>query len=306
MTADTVRHLPLDAVYPNPAQPRKHFDQAALGELAGSIARHGVMQPVTVVPTDDGFMLVAGERRWRASNLAERPTIPAIVRDDLDDLTVQLLAGTENMLRADMTYNEEANFIGALADRGMDVDQIAAELGQHPAWVQRRLNILELNADLRGMLDSGVVQIDLAQHAAKLSPAGQQMLATKLGRGELATQAAAKRFCRAVIEAEQTPAMFTVGDGLDDRSADAAQLRDRRDTARRDVDAMWQGLDRAAAALDLIDGGDVVDLAVTLGDQLPVIADQLAALAKRVSRAAERAHTAREYHALHAAQPQLI
>ena len=84
-TTDEIKNLDVNTVYPNPDQPRKAFDEASLKELADSITKHGVIQPVTVVKTDKGYMIVAGERRYRATLKAGLKTVPAAVRRLLQD-----------------------------------------------------------------------------------------------------------------------------------------------------------------------------------------------------------------------------
>jgi ParB family chromosome partitioning protein len=105
--------LSLDRIRPNPEQPRRHFDEEALGELAESIRRHGVLQPIIVKrEADGGYLLVAGERRYRASRIAGLATIPALVRDD-DPLEIAMI---ENLQREDLTPLEEALGIAALIE----------------------------------------------------------------------------------------------------------------------------------------------------------------------------------------------
>jgi len=93
---ERVMTLPVDAIRPNPHQPRRHFDPEALEELAASVRVHGVVQPVVVVPADQGYVLVAGERRWRAARLAGLTEVPALVRQ-LDPRAMTEVALVENL-----------------------------------------------------------------------------------------------------------------------------------------------------------------------------------------------------------------
>jgi len=114
-----LRDIALQDIHPNPAQPRKHFDDASLGALAESIRERGVLQPIIVQPRlGGGYELIAGERRWRASQLAGRPTIPALVARPVDGAQSIEIALIENVARADLTPIEpsaialDASFAG--------------------------------------------------------------------------------------------------------------------------------------------------------------------------------------------------
>ena len=144
--------LPIASISPLPGQPRKHFDDAALGELAASIAARGVIQPIIVRPRGEGrYQLVAGERRWRAAQKARLHEIPALVRD-LDDREVMALALIENLQREDLNPVEEARAYQRLAD---DEDMTQAEIARmvdksrsHVANFQRLLALPEAVLDL--------------------------------------------------------------------------------------------------------------------------------------------------------------
>ena len=104
---DGVVEIELEKIFPNPDQPRKTFDEDKLIDLAESIREHGVLQPILVAPRDDKFMIIAGERRYRASGRAGLKTIPALIRE-LDDEKIMELALIENVQRDDLTPIEEA------------------------------------------------------------------------------------------------------------------------------------------------------------------------------------------------------
>ena len=110
--AGRLRDIRLDQIRPNPKQPRQRFETESLVALADSIREHGVLQPVIVRPREpEGYELIAGERRWRASLIAERETIPALVDDAADDAISLELALIENITRADLTVIEQARTI---------------------------------------------------------------------------------------------------------------------------------------------------------------------------------------------------
>lgn len=152
--------LPVASIEPHPDQPRRHFDAAALEELAGSISARGVIQPVIVRRQGDRYQLVAGERRWRAAQKAQLHEIPALIRD-LDDRDVMALALIENIQREDLNPVEEARAYARLAeDEDMTQAEIAALVEKsrsHVANLQRLLSLPDAVLDHleAGRLDMG-------------------------------------------------------------------------------------------------------------------------------------------------------
>ena len=125
-----VKELDVKEVFPNPDQPRKAFDETALKELSESIVKHGVIQPITVVKRNDGYMIVAGERRFRASVMAGRKTVPAIVRS-FGERDIKEIALLENLQREDLNPIEEARAIKRLMDEfALTQDEVAERLGK--------------------------------------------------------------------------------------------------------------------------------------------------------------------------------
>jgi ParB family chromosome partitioning protein len=152
----TLRELPLDAITPNPRQPRRHFPEADLEALAASIRERGVLQPVIVRPTGpDTYQLIAGERRWRASRLAARRTIPALIRDT-DATHAAELALIENLARRDLTPIEEARALRALIDHlGTQHQHLAARLARSPSDLTNTLKLLDLPDTVIDLIDHG-------------------------------------------------------------------------------------------------------------------------------------------------------
>jgi ParB family chromosome partitioning protein len=155
-TAQELRELPIDAVLPNPAQPRRHFDEEALQELAGSIGERGVLQPVLVHLRLDGkYELLAGERRWRAAQLAGLQSIPALVSryDDRAALEVGLI---ENMAREDLNPVEKARACATLMDEfGLTRAQIGRRVGCHESVVSNLTSLLKLSGEILELLERG-------------------------------------------------------------------------------------------------------------------------------------------------------
>lgn len=155
---DRVEKIPLKELQPNPNQPRKHFDDAALAELAASIKRHGVIQPLVVTPVKNGkYTLVAGERRWRAAGLAGLKTVPAIIRDRqaLEQLEVSLI---ENVQRVDLSPLEQAVSIERLHEQfNLSYDAIAGRLGKANSTVHNIVRLLRLPPTARDALAKGKI-----------------------------------------------------------------------------------------------------------------------------------------------------
>jgi len=152
--------IPVDAIEPNPYQPRQAFDRQALEQLAGSIKQDGLMQPIVVrriTPTDDGdrYQLVAGERRWRAAGIAELDRLPALVRD-LDDQQLAEWAVIENLQREDLNPIERAEAFSRLSDNfGLSAEQIGHRVGMDRSSVSNILRLLDLQEDARDLVALG-------------------------------------------------------------------------------------------------------------------------------------------------------
>jgi len=142
--------VPVSEIRPNPDQPRKYFDEEKLAELASSIKRHGLLQPIVVRPRPGGFELLAGERRLRAAQLAGVERLPALVREVDDPLEVALL---ENLQREDLSALEEAEAIAGLIDRHGYTHQVAAELlGKSRPYVSNMLCLTRLPDQVKSEL----------------------------------------------------------------------------------------------------------------------------------------------------------
>ncbi len=151
-----LRELPVRSITPNPHQPRVHFDEDSLGDLAASVREVGVLQPILVRPLGDGsYQLIAGERRWRAAQRAELPTIPAIVRLT-DDLAVVEQALVENLHRADLTALEEAAaYQQLIEDFGLTHEQVAKRVGKSRVAVTNTLRLMQLPPTIQHLLADG-------------------------------------------------------------------------------------------------------------------------------------------------------
>ena len=166
-----VLELVLDRVQPNPSQPRAAFDDVQLGELAASIAVHGVLQPIIVRELADGsYQLVAGERRLRAARLAGLDTIPAVVRDADDGSDSLELALIENLQRTDLNPIEAALAYRELIDRfGLTHEAVARQVGKSRVAISNALRLLELTAETRQAVVDGRITEGHARALAAIS-----------------------------------------------------------------------------------------------------------------------------------------
>jgi len=200
-TAD-VRDLPTTSVRPHPDQPRRTFDPDELQALADSIRAHGVLQPILVVERDDGFTIVAGERRLRAAALAGLQTIPAIVRNanEQEQLEVALV---ENIQRADLNAIEEARAYQHLIDAfGLTQERVAERVGRSRPAIANSLRILGTAPEVQAAVAEGAISGGHARALAGLpSHAGQiVVLATVVAR------ALSVRQTEALVASAQTEA----------------------------------------------------------------------------------------------------
>ncbi len=165
--ADGIAIIVVADIHPNPAQPRRHFAEEALAELAQSIKRHGVIQPIVVRPHDGSYQIVAGERRWRAAQKAQIHTIPAIVRD-FDNAETLEIALIENIQRQDLNPIEEAEAYKRLSDEfGHSQAALAAIVEKSRSHVANMMRLLDLPATLRDLVIEGRLQMG---HARALLP----------------------------------------------------------------------------------------------------------------------------------------
>lgn len=175
--------LPLSDIEPHPEQPRRHFDEDALDELAASIAQRGVIQPVIVRPLGQGrYQLVAGERRWRAAQKAQLHEIPAIIRE-LGEREVMALALIENLQREDLNPIEEARAYHRLAEQeGLTQAEIARMVDKSRSHVANIQRLLALPEDVIGLVERGSLSMG---HARALIGAEN---ASELARGAVDKQ----------------------------------------------------------------------------------------------------------------------
>jgi ParB family transcriptional regulator, chromosome partitioning protein len=180
-----IREVPVARILPNPAQPRLSYEEDSLTELADSIREHGVLQPILVRPVGGQYELIAGERRWRASRMAQRDSIPAIVVE-FDDETALEVSIIENLQREDVSPLEEAAMFRKMTDLGYSVRQLAQKIGKDKGYVENRIRLADAPPEIRELVS---VRKDTLSHAYELMKVRDERtrrrLAKKVAAGEL-------------------------------------------------------------------------------------------------------------------------
>ena len=176
--------LRLSEIEPNHSQPRTDFDEDALAELADSIEKHGLIQPIVVRPTSSGaYQIVAGERRWRACRMAGLVEVPVVIKE-LDDQKYYEIALIENLQREDLNAVEEAKGYRTLIDTyGLTQEQVAESVGKSRSTVTNALRLLNLNDDALEALKNGQIT---AGHARAILAAEDDEMAAAMLKAALA------------------------------------------------------------------------------------------------------------------------
>ena len=185
-TPTAVRDIPLEKVVPNPGQPRMTWHEETLAELAASIREHGVLQPILVRPAGEDYEIIAGERRWRASKLAGKETIPAIV-ERFDDATALEIALIENLQREDLSPLDEAVIYKKMTEElGYSIRNLANKLSKDKGYVENRLRLATAPDDVREMVSQRYDTLSAAYELMKLeNKRRRQSLAKQIITGKL-------------------------------------------------------------------------------------------------------------------------
>jgi len=201
--------LGVDLIRRGRYQPRRNFDEEKLRELADSIAVQGVIQPIVVRPVEEHYEIVAGERRWRAAQLAGLDEMPVVIRE-VDDQAAMALGLIENIQRDDLNPLEEAGALQRLLDEfALTHQQVAQAVGKSRTTVTNLLRLIELEADVKEMLEQGKLEMGHARAILGLKGAQQ-------------TEAAAK-VVRSGLSVRETEKLVRRLQGLDARPAPAAE-----------------------------------------------------------------------------------
>ena len=205
-TDTRIETLPLREIEPAPGQPRKTFDDETLAELSASIAEHGLLQPIAVRPKPSGgYLIVAGERRWRASRMAGRTEVPVIVKDVTDEQAMEL-ALVENLQREDLDPVDEAAVIRELMTRcDLTQEQAARKLGKSRSALANSLRLLSLPETVLELLKSGFITIGHAKVVLGLpTPELQEEAAQMIADNQLNVRQA-EALCKKLAKPAKEP-----------------------------------------------------------------------------------------------------
>jgi ParB family transcriptional regulator, chromosome partitioning protein len=208
---EELRFLPVDLIQRGQYQPRNDFNQEALQDLANSIKAQGVVQPILVRPTSKGdkYEIIAGERRWRAAQLAGLHEVPVVLRQ-IDDQTAMCMALIENIQREDLNPLEQANGLARLLEEfGMTHEAIADAVGRSRSTVSNMLRLLDLNVVVKKMLEAGKLEMGHARAILALSEKSQPDAAQQVVKQALsvrATEAMVRRILSGDKKTKKSPA----------------------------------------------------------------------------------------------------
>ena len=226
METGRVMFLPARVIRPNPAQPRKLFQEDTLAELADSIRQHGILQPLSVRRTGTGYELIAGERRLRAAQLAGLNEIPCIVMN-MDDKESSLAAMVENLQRQDLDFVEEARGISRLmSDWNMSQEQIARMLGRSQSAVANKLRLLRHSDNVLSALRRNNLTERHARALLKLEREEEKLCAV----GEIVRRgmsvAQTEKYIQELLEGQQkSPRRVNVGAFLNNLNQSLAKIQ---------------------------------------------------------------------------------
>ena len=237
-----VTMLPIAKVEAYRKQPRKQFDEASLQDLADSIRRHGILQPLTVRKLSSGYyQIIAGERRWRAARMAGLSEVPVLIIE-ADDRKAMELAMIENLQREDLNPIEEAEGYKALMeDYGLTQEEAAERVGKSRSNVANVLRLLNLSAPVRALLAKGVLSAGHARALLPLKAAAQEKAAKAVAEGGLSvrqTEALAKKL---LSETDKSPSSKAAKAGVDYTAEAEKELSSRLSRGCRIVTGRTKG-----------------------------------------------------------------
>lgn len=239
--SDQVAEVELDLVIPQENQPRKYFDEESLGELAESIREHGILQPVLLRPKGDFYEIIAGERRWRAAELAGLECIPALIKE-LGDVESAEIALIENLQRDDLSVIEEAQAYKDIIARNSYTQEVLAErIGKSRTYVANTIRLLNLPEEIIDMLNSRILA---AGHARALlsieDPKQQVLLAREVANNRLSvreTESKAKsKKNKATISLNKAAEIVDIEDRLQRQFGTKVQINSKKKGGRIEIE----------------------------------------------------------------------
>ncbi len=269
---EELRELPIELIAPSPTQPRRRFDQDALQALAGSLSERGVLQPVLVRPRPGGtYELVAGERRWRAAQIAGLTAIPALVRPRADAEALEL-ALIENMAREDLSPIEEARACAALVEElGLTREEVGLRVGRGRVAVSNLVRLLDLPDEVIELLQEGVLS---EGHGRALLLAEDHGARTRLARSAV-QEGWSVRTVEARAREENAGRGERTGRAGKRRSSAGNLHPDQEQAAREIADALGAALGAEIQVKPTRDGGYRAEMGFATPEEALALAQRL-------------------------------
>ena len=258
--------IEMTKIVPNPGQPRQVFDQEKLEDLATSLRAKGLLQPITVRPVNEHFQVVAGERRFRAAQLAGWDTILALVRQLNDDEAYEL-AVLENAVREDLNPMEEAKMLETLLGKGMTPQEVGALVGLPVSQISWRVSLLKLREDIQHLVGRRQLAPGVAYYLARLSLNGQAK-ALYIWQEKGLTDDGVRGLTDAIYNEENQTDMFP-----------ETKLSEKD---REAVSAYHRAIEMAARAVRELEGLDRVAIVGALAPHIGVVSEHLDVLIKNL------------------------
>jgi len=263
--------IPIDLIEPSPLQPRTVFDEAKLAELARSITANGVVQPLLLRRRGDRFELIAGERRWRAAQLAGLTKVPAVVRNVSDDKVLEL-ALIENIQREDLNPIEEARAYKKLIETiGLTQETVAERVGRDRSYVTNYLRLLRLPDDLQELLQAGRLSTGHARAILGTDQVDiQRRLARKVIEQDLSVRAT-ERLVRQLGEPTARGKKAVIKREEGDPNVRAAEIKLRRQFGTQVRIVLVQGSQPGRIEIEFYNSRDLDRIYNLLADRAPVL-----------------------------------
>jgi ParB family chromosome partitioning protein len=259
---DQIVEIPMGELRANPYQPRKHFEQGALEELAQSIQEHGVIQPIIVRKVLKGYEIIAGERRWRASTLCKKETIPAVIRN-LTDRQVMEVALIENVQRADLNALEIATAYHHIMETfALTQEQLAVRVGKSRSHVANMLRLLRLPEGLKQHVSRGTLTMGHVRAIVGMKEDDEMIT---LGETAVAGQWSVRQLEKAVAEKERgqlplpratgagrakSPHMQAIEERLRQQLQARVQIQTKGQTERGKIEIIYQSAEQLQRIVD--------------------------------------------------------
>lgn len=265
-----LQNVPVAMIRPDPGQPRKTFDEVELGQLAASLKSEGLLEPIVVRPDGEGYLIVAGERRWRAACMNGWETIPAIVRGEMTEAQIRKLQVIENVVRSQLNPVEEARAYKDMLDGGMTAQEIARAVGKDAPTVTWLTHILGALPEVLHLVATRQVTPTVGWHMARLSANAQRRVLKALQT--MRADEVVNLCCKIWVE-ENQGTMFADQAVKQEHARARAQFTKAFDAACRAIHSLWK--------YEELNPGT---LRAALASELPTARQKVAELKKAVAR----------------------